>query len=50
MTPVPARRIVIEHAFEVGMLPSCMYGAVSAMFRSVGALNFPTSAGYLVNS
>ena len=32
------------------MLPSCMYGAVTAMLRSVGALNFPTSSGFFVTS
>ena len=30
---------------SVGTLPSCMYGAVSAMLRSVGARKRPMSAG-----
>src|SRR5262245_9217672 len=32
------------------MLPSCMYGAVTATLRSVGGRNLPTSSGRFVNA
>ena len=33
--------IEVDHSSSVARLPSCMYGAVRSMLRSVGALNDP---------